>query len=496
LQHLPPLVFKHDGGVKNTKAPKLALRGRFITQFVSIHAPLRGATEALPTMKVNRISIKNILGIESLDIEPGSMTVIEGQNGSGKTSALESLKSIVKGGHDATLLRKGATEGEIVLLLDDGVQIRKRVTADQSTTTVKHPEFGNVSKPQAYIEKLADFLAVNPVELLLAAPKRRVEAMLEVLPMKVDPKQLDDIWPGSSRVVDTKRHGLEVIGDLGKSLYDNRTGVNRSLKDKEATVRQMMESLPPVPDKSWEEKVGEIEAELDDLQTGAASMKERILAESKLKEKDQKAWRNQGKTEIEREAAAKIKVLDEEFGLSIQGIQEAERAKLEKLGNSYTPEYERLTADLAEAKARHDEQTRAQNSRTMVTKMQGEADQLANQSTKLTAALASLETLKTSLLSDLPIKGLEIIDGEIHLGGIPFPRLNLAKKIQLVVDIAKLRSGKLGMILIDDAEHLDSETFAEFQKAIQKSKLQAFVTRVSDGPFTVNNTEELEAING
>ena len=83
-------------------------------------------------MKVNKITISNILGLESYEIKPGQFTAITGANGQGKTSALDAIKAAVGGGHDATLLRNGATEGRIVLELDDGSSIVKRVTAAKS----------------------------------------------------------------------------------------------------------------------------------------------------------------------------------------------------------------------------------------------------------------------------------------------------------------------------------------------------------------------------
>jgi len=66
-------------------------------------------------MRVSKPEIKNLLGIEQLEIAPGSVTVISGKNASGKTSVLESIKAALGGGHDGTLLRKGAKEGEIFL---------------------------------------------------------------------------------------------------------------------------------------------------------------------------------------------------------------------------------------------------------------------------------------------------------------------------------------------------------------------------------------------
>jgi len=85
-------------------------------------------------MRLAHVRIHNILGIDELEFDAGAFTVIEGRNGGGKTSVLEALKSVVRGGEDVTLLRKGAAEGEVVWLFDDGTQARKRVTEKTKRT--------------------------------------------------------------------------------------------------------------------------------------------------------------------------------------------------------------------------------------------------------------------------------------------------------------------------------------------------------------------------
>jgi recombinational DNA repair ATPase RecF len=142
-------------------------------------------------VRIVKIQIDNILGLEHLDIAPGALTVVEGANGTGKTSVLEAIKAGLGGGRDATLLRKGAKEGQVVLVLDDGTEITKRVKADgASTATVKHPTFGAIAKPQSYLDKLADALSVNPIAFLAAPPAKRAAWLLEVLPSKVTDEDL------------------------------------------------------------------------------------------------------------------------------------------------------------------------------------------------------------------------------------------------------------------------------------------------------------------
>lgn len=121
-------------------------------------------------MKISHVRISNILGIASLEFTAGKFNLITGPNGQGKTSVLEAIKSVVVGGHDATLLRKGEDKGEVVLLLDDNTEIRKRVTSKSSPLDVIQ-DGGKVQRPTEIIRALTDMLSVNPVDFL--APRKR-----------------------------------------------------------------------------------------------------------------------------------------------------------------------------------------------------------------------------------------------------------------------------------------------------------------------------------
>ncbi len=90
-------------------------------------------------LRVARVSIQHIAGIEQLEFEPGkSLTLISGQNGSGKSSVIRSVLAAIGGGSEARLVRKGKEQGETVILLDDPgttgkkTTIRKVLKADAS----------------------------------------------------------------------------------------------------------------------------------------------------------------------------------------------------------------------------------------------------------------------------------------------------------------------------------------------------------------------------
>ena len=62
-------------------------------------------------MKVKRLFIRNIMGVAEIEVMPNRVTLISGKNATGKTSIMSAIASIIGGGHDASLLRKGEKTG-------------------------------------------------------------------------------------------------------------------------------------------------------------------------------------------------------------------------------------------------------------------------------------------------------------------------------------------------------------------------------------------------
>ena len=196
-------------------------------------------------MKISKIRISNILGIDELEFSPGKYTELSGSNGSGKTSVLEAIKAALSGGHDATLLRKGADKGEVVLVLDDGTEITKRVTSTGSDTKVKQ-DGKTVSRAVEAIRKLTDLVSINPVEFLTAAKKDRVQILLESMPVQIDTAKLSQI---SGFTVDAGLQvaGLAAVDAIRQKVYDERTVTNRLAKEKRATITQLAQAMPSAP---------------------------------------------------------------------------------------------------------------------------------------------------------------------------------------------------------------------------------------------------------
>ena len=171
--------------------------------------------------RIQQIEISNILGTEHASFAPGTLTVITGRNGSGKSSLIDALTSVFDGGHNPALLRRGAKKGSILLTLDDGTQIAKAVTATRSEVVVTDPKGRPVSSPQTFIRSLAESLAVDPARLLAAKPKDLMAILLEVMPVSFEPAEILERIPAPARVhanVLAKPPVRRVARDLGVDL--------------------------------------------------------------------------------------------------------------------------------------------------------------------------------------------------------------------------------------------------------------------------------------
>ncbi len=415
-------------------------------------------------MRVSKIRIENILGIDEIEIHPGTLTMIEGRNASGKTSVLEAIKAALSGGHDATLIRQGANAGEVVLVLEDGVEARRRITDSSSTLVVKHPELGKISKAQAYLERLFDQLSVNPIEFLTAPPKARLERLLEAIPLKVSASDLEFLPSHLISGCDLSAHALTVLSQLHAELYQARADSKRALKEKLATASQMRSSMPPEGPAGihWEAVAESYESALRQHEQAQARAFDDVRAQASS-------------------AAEKARIeLDE----VIEGIRMEERESIRKITLAAESAGQEIKDKLASARAAAAQYEKAESARTFVSGLEEAAATLKVQSQVMSEHLEKLQALKSRIVDHLPIKGLEVADGEIYIDGIPFDHVNDAVKMDLAIEVAKLRGD---FICVDGLEQFDEDHLRMFEKAILASGVQVIASRVTAGPLSVTS---------
>ncbi len=446
-------------------------------------------------MPLNRLEIENILGIEHLDIVPGVLTCVAGANGVGKTSFLESVRFLMLGGNDSTLLRRGAEKGLVRGTFDDGKVITRTIGPKGSAVDVRIPLEGVVTKvsaPQAYLNQMVGELAMDPLALLTCPESKQAEYLADLVSPEVSDAEIREA--AGIPVPRMKANGLDRIAVVRKMVYDERTAVNRTATDKATTAAQLRATLPPegdrVPDVAeLRELKGAGEAALASTEKAAAGKRDAALeairtnAQGEIDAIRQDAAARIRDIEQEREAA--VGRVKERAGAQADEAREAAAADVKAVEEHLRPKLEQLAADIATAEAAEKEHARAEKTREILVAAERDASEAKAKSAALTVALGRLDALRARLLEQLPVPGLEIRDGQVFYQEIPLRRLNTAAQMQVALSVARLRAGKAGLIVVDHAEAFDPANLEALKSAAADAGLQWFMAERTDGPLVV-----------
>jgi hypothetical protein len=94
----------------------------------------------------------------------------------------------------------------------------------------------------------------------------------------------------------------------------------------------------------------------------------------------------------------------------------------------YEIKIEAADRDLGTLEAQRVEIERAEGTKATIAKLETEHKTAESWATEADETLTRIQSLKERLVKDIPIKGLEIVDGEIFIDGIPLATLNTAER--------------------------------------------------------------------
>lgn len=514
-------------------------------------------------MRIRKIRIKNIAGIEEFEIDPArNLNLIEGGNARGKSSILNAILSVV-GGYDARLVRQGSDHGEVVLVLDDDTEIHKTIKADGGgTTRAWKPGSGAIRSPATHVKGLVDLISANPIYLLSARPQERVRALVRLLPAEVGEsvaKQLSAAGlsvEGSESVLDLLDFAERVAMDRrrdAKSRLAASESNTKSVCDMIDEVRsevagspeEIREKITALEEQSKEEtarhttRIEEVRAKLD-AEVEEISSKLQQEKESLRKEQDErtealmKGFRSgieskvdelrsaiRGKTDEREKLMARVRELDHEITSAKKEIESEEsscESQLDAQLQKIRADYDQRMAFLSKRAEQATEATRMEKQRlfseentahgSKMGNIQSELSELNSQQTicdriksleeikaksiakdaalgqeveKEESLVAFVRSLREETVRDLGVDELSIVDGDIAIGGVPFPQLSHSERVSLAIRLASCKTGKLSVICVDGLEALDNETFDELRRQVEESDLQVFATKVGAG---------------
>lgn len=464
------------------------------------------------SLRVIEVFIENVLGIRELSIAPGEITIIEGGNGTGKTSAMEGMKTTLGRGKLATIRNLDTEDDPKVVLRLDGKQGHYLVEKGPEKTTVRQRHgdtqgFEKVPKPGAWVGGLFDPQMLNPISFLHASDKDRVLMLLDALPIALDVEELWDtlgLLACDFASVPVGLHALQTMSLIRESIFKARTGVNSDLRGKTQAVEQLLREIPAEMDDDIGEKITELDDEISNAEVANEKQKQERCAKITSQIGDlkvaQTAFEQRERAELAGVVAEKRAAAEKEIAAltssAVSWFESEHVAMMEKVEvlnkeHDAVKEESFSVARATEGKKREllemrQQQKEVQKARTLEAQaadFRRQAEDLDMKAQELTAALKKLDEYRASLADDLPIKGLEVEGKNITLDGIPWGQTNTSKQIRTAVQLACLRAKpkELPLIFFDGAERLESDNLDLLCDEIKAQGVQAVIGLVKDG---------------
>jgi len=242
-----------------------------------------------PVHHLHHVAITNIKGIRgaSVTIEDGTLTIVSGANGQGKSSFVDAIFYALLGGKalkgTAHPVTKGEEKGrvELTFTVGDGpeqILVTKSWTKGgaDSTLEIRNSDGYTTKSPQKVLDSMLGARALDPLAFMNLTDSQQVEDFLSMIEVDVD---LDDLDADEERA-------RQLRGDVGRDL--------RAMRARCDAMPEPFDGLPPEPiaitdliaeeekARAHNDKIDhtlEVAAQTDGLALAARSLVERLTAE-------------------------------------------------------------------------------------------------------------------------------------------------------------------------------------------------------------------------
>jgi hypothetical protein len=350
--------------------------------------------------------------------------------------------------------------------LDNGYELSRVQKAKGTELNIRQGSMEQ-RKPQDWINSIVDHDAINPLDLLFAKPKERLEIILSAMPVKLDVKELEEL---TGVRLNNNGNAFDYVNDVRKVVFDKRTAINVLKKEKEHSLKTLREQVGAynIPD-DLEIKIAECDAKMANI-TDTYNHEREVANEEMSREL---AFINQKKQEEIAQIQLKYNALADKANKDNDELT----AKIQAQYNStfYTVKEERaILSKMSEAKGAF------AKTNEMIYQFSNEVSQLAKESEDKTNILAQVDAYKLKMISQIPIPGLLIENDAVFYNGVEFSKLNTATQILLAVDIACLKMGEYKLFFIDGVERLDAHSLSVLEGKINEIGAQAFLASVTN----------------
>lgn len=469
-------------------------------------------------MRITKLHIKNLFGISQYDSD-GKSQELSGRNGVGKTSVIDAIRYALtnKSGRDY-IVRKGASEGEIIIETDTGLTINRKSRTTQADYKSVKLNGREVGSPESFLKDIFTPLQLNPVEFISMDKKQQNALILDMIEYNWNLDTIREWFGELPSWVNYDQNILAVLNDIQSEKGDyfiSRQDINRDMRNKRAFIEDIAKTIPTGYEaEKWRiASAGELYRKIESINRDNAQIER---AKAVVENKSNKIRKFEADREIEisvieRETASRQQQIEKEIinltnqiaalNTEADSLAEKKQNKIDLANEKYkssVAEFEAQCAEYAEyagkeptdttelnAEAKTIEDMKAHlNEYDRMIKLQLDVDNLAMQSESLTEKIEKARTLPGEILEQctIPIKGLTVENGIPLINGLPVSNLSEGEKLDLCIDVAIQKPNGLQIILIDGVEKLATDLREQLYAKCKAKGLQMIATRTTDEP--------------
>lgn len=467
-------------------------------------------------MKITKIKIRNLFGIKEYE-QDGSSVELSGTNGIGKTSVIDAIRYALTNKSDRDfIVRKGETEGEILIETDNGLRIDRKARTNQADYKSVKQNGVEVGSPEAFLREIFTTLQLNPIEFMAMDKKKQNATILDMIEYDWDMNKITEWFGEIPSWVSYDQNILQILDDIQSEkgeYFMHRQDINRDIRNKKAFIEEIAEGIPAGYDvEKWKAaSTSAIYHEIEQIRSDNQMIeKAHMLKDARdSKIRSFEADKEIAKNALDTEFSNRSHQIDQDI-LKLQnqiqtlqnekdGLDAQKQDKLDLIEQEYKTDVAKYDAEVAEYAQYIDKEKKDVsglvkdaeymelmkghiNEYNRMVDLQNEVEELTAESADLTSKIEKARTLPGEILQDcsIPIEGLTVENGIPLIHGLPVSNLSEGEKLDLCIDVSIQKPNGLQIILIDGAEKLSSRLREKLYGKCKEKGLQYIATRTTD----------------
>lgn len=467
-------------------------------------------------MRITKIKIRNLFGIKEYE-QDGKSVELAGSNGVGKTSVIDAIRYALTNKSDRDyIVRKGETEGEILIETDTGLRINRKSRTNQADYKSVKQNGAEVGSPETFLRDIFTTLQLNPIEFMEMDKKKQNATILDMIEYDWDVNKIKEWFGEIPSWVSYDQNILQILDDIQSEkgeYFTHRQDVNRDIRNKKAFIDEIAQGIPAGYDvEKWKtastsDLYHQIEQIRSDNQMIEKAQMLKDARDSKIRffEADKQIAKLALDTEFSNRShqidqdILKLNNEIEALQTEKEGLAAQKQDKLELINQKYETNVAKYDAEVAEyapyidkekkdvsdlvKDAEYMEKMKGHiNEYNRMTDLQNEVEELSAESMDLTNKIEKARTLPGEILQNcnIPIEGLTVENGIPLINGLPVSNLSEGEKLDLCIDVSIQKPNGLQIILIDGTEKLSTGLREKLYRKCKEKGLQFIATRTTD----------------